>query len=153
MAQFSVDFSSAPAALIFAAMSVTRELALPGSAGALPSFDPCLPRSADEPPAGPGWIDEIKHDGFRILAHRRGRSVRLITRNGHDLADRFPLGEQSGLRCERSAVRRSEGTAPLFGMALRRRLQRVVPFSWSSPVPECGKVVPSPAGCEVCREA
>ena len=37
--------------------------------------------------------------------------------------------------------RRSEGTAPLFGMALRRRLQRVVPFSWSSPVPECGTVV------------
>jgi bifunctional non-homologous end joining protein LigD len=59
----------------------------------LPSFDPCLPRSADQPPAGPGWIHEIKHDGFRILAHRRGRSVRLITRNGHDLANRFPLAE------------------------------------------------------------
>jgi bifunctional non-homologous end joining protein LigD len=25
------------------------------------------------------------------LAHRQGRAVRLITRNGHDLADRFPL--------------------------------------------------------------
>jgi bifunctional non-homologous end joining protein LigD len=54
-------------------------------------FDPRLPRSADRPPAGPGWIHEIKHDGFRILAHRHGRAVRLITRNGHDLADRFPL--------------------------------------------------------------
>ena len=56
-----------------------------------PRFEPCLPRPASEPPAGPGWIHEIKHDGFRILAHRRGRSVRLITRNGYDLADRFPL--------------------------------------------------------------
>jgi bifunctional non-homologous end joining protein LigD len=56
-----------------------------------PKFEPCLPRSADRPPAGPGWLHEIKHDGFRILAHRHGRSVRLITRNGHDLADRFPL--------------------------------------------------------------
>ena len=27
---------------------------------------PCLPRPAKEPPAGPGWIHEINHDGFRI---------------------------------------------------------------------------------------
>jgi bifunctional non-homologous end joining protein LigD len=33
---------------------------------------------------------EIKHDGFRILAHRQGRAVRLMSRNGHDLASRFP---------------------------------------------------------------
>jgi ATP-dependent DNA ligase len=73
-------------------MSVTRELRRRLDAEqSLPSFDPCLPRSADQPPAGPGWIHEIKHDGFRILAHRRGRSIRLVTRNGHDLADRFPL--------------------------------------------------------------
>jgi ATP-dependent DNA ligase len=60
-----------------------------------PRFEPCLPRPASEPPAGAGWIHEIKHDGFRILAHRRGRSVRLITRNGHDLADRFPLAAEA----------------------------------------------------------
>jgi ATP-dependent DNA ligase len=53
-----------------------------------PRFEPCLPRPASEPPPGPGWIHEIKHDGFRILAHRRGRSVRLFSRN---VADRFPL--------------------------------------------------------------
>jgi bifunctional non-homologous end joining protein LigD len=53
-------------------------------------FDPCLPRVADKPPAGVGWIHEIKHDGFRILAHRTGRAVRLMTRNGNDLAGRFP---------------------------------------------------------------
>jgi bifunctional non-homologous end joining protein LigD len=57
----------------------------------LPTFDPCLPRPALVPPAGPGWIHEIKHDGFRILAHRRGRRVRLLTRNGNDFTDRFPL--------------------------------------------------------------
>jgi ATP-dependent DNA ligase len=72
--------------------SVTRELrSRLRTEQSLPALEPCLPRSANEPPAGPGWIHEIKHDGFRILAHRRGRSVRLITRNGHDLADRFPL--------------------------------------------------------------
>ncbi len=54
-----------------------------------PRFEPCLPRPAKQPPAG--WIHEIKHNGFRILAHRRGRSIWLLTRNGHDFAERFPL--------------------------------------------------------------
>lgn len=58
-------------------------------------FDPCLPRPADQPPAGPGWIHEIKHDGFRILAHRQGRTIRLISRNDNDLADRFPLAAEA----------------------------------------------------------
>jgi ATP-dependent DNA ligase len=40
---------------------------------------------------GPGWIHEIKHDGFRILAHRRARSVSLFSRNGHNFVDLFPL--------------------------------------------------------------
>jgi bifunctional non-homologous end joining protein LigD len=54
-------------------------------------FDPCLPRPAKQPPAGPGWIHEIKHDGFRIVAHRDAKGVGLMTRNGYDFADRFPL--------------------------------------------------------------
>jgi bifunctional non-homologous end joining protein LigD len=77
-------------------MSVTPELRRRVRADqSLPRFDPCLPRSAERPPAGPGWIHEIKHDGFRILAHRRGRSVRLVTRNGHDLGDRFPVAAEA----------------------------------------------------------
>jgi ATP-dependent DNA ligase len=31
-----------------------------------------------------GWLHEIKHDGFRILAWRDAKGVRLITRNGRD---------------------------------------------------------------------
>ena len=53
-------------------------------------FPPCLPQPAQEPPDGPGWLHEIKHDGFRIMARRDGRGVRLYTRNGYDFADRFP---------------------------------------------------------------
>jgi len=67
------------------AMSVPRELKRRGG-----RYEPCLPRLAKEPPAGPGWIHEIKHDGFRILVELDA-GVRLITRNGYDLADRFPL--------------------------------------------------------------
>jgi bifunctional non-homologous end joining protein LigD len=53
--------------------------------------EPCLPSPAKAPPAGPGWIHEIKHDGFRILARRDATGVRLIGRNGHDFTGRFPL--------------------------------------------------------------
>ena len=45
---------------------------------------------AQEPPSGAGWIREIKHDGFRIMARRDGTRVRLYTRNGYNFADRFP---------------------------------------------------------------
>ena len=73
-------------------MSVTHELPRRLRAEqSLPRFEPCLPRPASEPPAGAGWIHEIKHDGFRILAHRRGRNTRLFSRNGYNFADRFPL--------------------------------------------------------------
>ena len=54
-------------------------------------FEPCLPRPAKTPPAGPGWIHEIKHDGYRIIARRDQGGVRLITRKGHNFTARFPL--------------------------------------------------------------
>jgi bifunctional non-homologous end joining protein LigD len=56
----------------------------------VPPFQPCLPRPAAQPPAGPGWIHEIKHDGFRIIARRDAKGVRLFTRNGYDFTARFP---------------------------------------------------------------
>jgi bifunctional non-homologous end joining protein LigD len=67
-------------------MSVSRELKR-----RVGRYEPCLPRLAKEPPAGPGWIHEIKHDGFRILAELNAGGVKLITRKGFDLASRFPL--------------------------------------------------------------
>jgi ATP-dependent DNA ligase len=36
------------------------------------NFEPCLPRPSKNPPTGPGWLHEIKHDGFRIIAHKVG---------------------------------------------------------------------------------
>ena len=50
---------------------------------AFPDFcEPCLPSPADKPPAGAGWLHEIKHDGFRMLVRRDAAGVRLFTRNG-----------------------------------------------------------------------
>jgi ATP-dependent DNA ligase len=54
-------------------------------------IEPCLPSPAKAPPSGPGWIHEIKHDGFRIMARRDGAGIRLITRNGNDFTNRFPI--------------------------------------------------------------
>jgi len=54
-------------------------------------IEPCLPSPAKVPPSGPGWIHEIKHDGFRIMARRDGAGIRLITRHGNDFTDRFPV--------------------------------------------------------------
>ena len=64
-----------------------RERTRPG----LGIIEPCLPSPAKVPPSGPGWIHEIKHDGFRIMARRDSAGVRLFTRNGNDFTARFPL--------------------------------------------------------------
>jgi ATP-dependent DNA ligase len=54
-------------------------------------IEPCLPSPAKAPPAGPDWLHEIKHDGYRIMALRDFAGVRLYARNGHDFTARFPL--------------------------------------------------------------
>jgi bifunctional non-homologous end joining protein LigD len=51
---------------------------------------PCEPAAAHKPPSGPGWIHEIKHDGYRLMARRDGASIRLLTRNGNNWSDLFP---------------------------------------------------------------
>src|ERR1700720_3477566 len=60
---------------------------------ALPSgfIAPCLPTSAPQPPSGEEWVHEIKHDGFRIIARKVGKRVKLYSRPGNDLTYRFPL--------------------------------------------------------------
>jgi bifunctional non-homologous end joining protein LigD len=50
---------------------------------------PCEPALADRPPAGPGWLHEIKHDGFRIVALKQGEQVKIWSRRAADLTDRF----------------------------------------------------------------
>ena len=53
--------------------------------------EPCLPSKAEQPPSGPLWVHEVKHDGYRLMVRRDGsRIVRCFTRNGNDWTDRFP---------------------------------------------------------------
>jgi ATP-dependent DNA ligase len=51
---------------------------------------PCIPTRAVKPPAGHGWVHEIKHDGYRLQVRREGDSVRLFTRRGFDWTRRYP---------------------------------------------------------------
>ena len=51
---------------------------------------PQLCSLSEDPPDGALWLSEIKFDGYRILAAIEDGKVRLLTRNGHDWADRMP---------------------------------------------------------------
>ena len=51
---------------------------------------PCIPTRAHKPPSGPGWVHEIKHDGYRLQVRRDGDAVRLFTRRGHDWTELYP---------------------------------------------------------------
>ena len=53
-------------------------------------IEPRLPRRAKQPPTGRGWLHEIKHDGFRIMARRADGRVQLLSRKGTNFAKRFP---------------------------------------------------------------
>jgi bifunctional non-homologous end joining protein LigD len=57
-----------------------------------------LPTTADKVPAGTEWIHEIKYDGYRMLVVREQDRVRLLSRGGHDWADRFPLVVAAALK-------------------------------------------------------
>jgi bifunctional non-homologous end joining protein LigD len=59
------------------------------SGQALKACEFCLPTTATKVSAGPEWLHEIKHDGFRLRVERDGNRVRLITRGGHDWTKRL----------------------------------------------------------------
>lgn len=50
---------------------------------------PALARLKPSPPAGAGWVHEIKFDGYRLQARIRGGKVTLLTRSGQDWTGRF----------------------------------------------------------------
>jgi bifunctional non-homologous end joining protein LigD len=56
----------------------------------IPDYDPQLAQLVKAAPSGPGWLHELKYDGYRIGCRiDRGRAT-LISRNGKDWTDAFP---------------------------------------------------------------
>jgi bifunctional non-homologous end joining protein LigD len=63
---------------------------------------PQLASVTEQPPAGEGWLSEIKFDGYRLLCWLDHGTVRVMTRNGLDWTDRLPAVAKAitGLRAE-----------------------------------------------------
>src|SRR5262249_9196798 len=51
---------------------------------------PMLAESRDQPFSSPGWLFELKHDGYRLLAGKDGASAQLVFRRGRDASRLFP---------------------------------------------------------------
>ena len=51
---------------------------------------PCQPLLVVRPPAGPGWLHEMKHDGYRLIARKAADRVTLWSRYGTDFTNKLP---------------------------------------------------------------
>jgi ATP-dependent DNA ligase len=72
--------------------------------------DPCLPTRVAVAPSGAMWWHEVKHDGYRLMVRRTPSGVRIKTRRGYDLTDRFPvIVEAAGLLRASSFILDGEG--------------------------------------------
>ncbi len=81
---------------------------------------------APRPPSGPLWLHEIKHDGFRVIARRDSKRVRLYDRLGNDLTQRFPLIVEAAAclpscTIDGEAVVSDDSGAPSFDLLRRRQ--------------------------------
>jgi len=75
------------------------------TAVSLPEFvEPQLARALDRPPSGPGWVHEIKFDGYRMQLRTVDGRATLLTRKGLDWSARFPQIVESGARLENGII-------------------------------------------------
>jgi bifunctional non-homologous end joining protein LigD len=66
---------------------------------------PARPSLRTTPPRGPGWLHEVKFDGWRAQLHKHGDEVTIFSRNGHDYTRRYPAIRDSVLSLPaRSAI-------------------------------------------------
>jgi len=75
------------------AAPVVKELArlkAPRRAVTAEAAEPMLAETRERPFSKPGWLFELKLDGYRIRAAREDGAACLVTRNGHDIAATFP---------------------------------------------------------------
>ena len=84
---------------------------------------------AEQPFSRPGWVFEIKYDGVRVIAERRGEEVRMLGRSGEDITSRYPeiADALRGLSVEQivldgEIVAYDESGRPSFGRLQKRML-------------------------------
>ena len=81
----------------------------------MPSFmEFCDPAQRDRPPDGPGWVFEIKADGYRAQLHLSPGHPRVYSRTGLDWTDQFaPIAAAAPQLKAKSAV--VDGEAVVYG--------------------------------------
>jgi bifunctional non-homologous end joining protein LigD len=63
---------------------------------------PCRPTVTAQPPSGPGWAHELKHDGYRLQIHVRDGRVNTIT--GADWSKRYPPIVEAAAKINGNAI-------------------------------------------------
>ncbi len=88
-----------------------------------------LATSAVRPFSRQGWVFEIKYDGVRVIAERRGDEARMLGRSGEDITARYPEIAEAlrGLRVEHivldgEIVAHDDLGRPSFGRLQKRML-------------------------------
>jgi bifunctional non-homologous end joining protein LigD len=84
---------------------------------------------AEEPFTRSGWVFEIKYDGVRVIAERRGDDVRMLGRSGEEITARYPeiAAALSGLMTDQfvldgEIVAYDASGRPSFGRLQKRML-------------------------------
>src|SRR5215211_2466135 len=52
---------------------------------------PMLARPVNELPSGPGWLYELKLDGYRVLVLKARGVTNLFSRRGNNLSNNYPI--------------------------------------------------------------
>jgi bifunctional non-homologous end joining protein LigD len=86
--------------------SVLKDIDFTGTVkGPLPeNVKPMLATLVDKPFDRPGWIFELKWDGYRILSQVKNKAVRLYTRNNNTYNEMFPQLVRELKKCPYNAV-------------------------------------------------
>jgi ATP-dependent DNA ligase len=79
------------------------------------AFEFAIPVKGSKVPAGPDWLHEIKHDGYRMRLLREADRVRLLTKGGHDWTERYPWIAETALKI-RSTQFILDGEAVVLGL-------------------------------------
>jgi bifunctional non-homologous end joining protein LigD len=110
-----------------------RKLGAAHSRAAFADVQPML-ATPGEPFSHPGWVFEIKYDGYRLLAGKEHGEVKLISRNSNDFTGVFPeiaevleaLPYDDFLLDGEVVVHDSDGLPSFAGLQQRGRLTRAM---------------------------
>src|SRR5436189_256281 len=76
--------------IIFSDINIPKQNAVDTKKVSFPkTVQPMLATLADEPPGEPGWMYEVKWDGYRAIALMNKERVNLISRNNKSFDEKF----------------------------------------------------------------